>query len=167
MRNFAYSSLDKLPPSIVFQTAAYLREENGDAERRQATRHMVELVEESAKIDLRGLLEPVVEPVAATGKGDIQRVVASLAALISLIEHDAFEAESSELLNRFRAAREKALANLKSMRAILVATLDNAVGTARGERSEARLQRSIQSAKDEAPIYLGSFASYADSADEE
>ena len=65
------------------------------------------------------------------------------------------------------AARDEALSKAKSTRAILVAALENAFGDARKETPEERFDRSIRAAQDAEPVYLGSFAQYADEPDEE
>jgi hypothetical protein len=48
-----------------------------------------------------------------------------------------------------------------------VAALENAFGEMRQEAPEARLSRSLRAACDEEPIYLGSFAQYADEPDDD
>jgi hypothetical protein len=44
----------------------------------------------------------------------------------------------------------------------LVAALENALGAARNETAEQRLQRAIDMAKGHAPLNLGSFAQFAE-----
>ena len=51
-------------------------------------------------------------------------------------------------------------------RAILVAAIENAFGAAVGESQEQRLQRAVDMARSEAPVYLGSFSQFADEPDE-
>jgi hypothetical protein len=165
-----WPTLDKLPPSIVFQTVAFLGEDDGDTKRRGMLRNLVESVETVAKINMRDFVAPSQPPTTATADR-VQRIVAGYAAFISLLEDGALECElqkvgMADLLRRFMAARDVAIARAKDTRAILVAALANAIGALRQETTEQRLERSIHMAREESPVYLGSFAEFADEVDD-
>jgi len=149
----------KLAPAVVFQ----FLDEDESRTTSESRREMVEMVESLARAKLREFIDPTAPGVKTTAQ-DIQRVVATFAAFISMVEHGIEDdlRGSPALLKRFRAARDRGLTNLKSMRAVLVASLDNAAGVAKGESLADRLERSIASAKDEPSIDFGSFAAYAD-----
>jgi hypothetical protein len=158
--------LGKLPPSTVFANFA----DEGDAERRAHLETLVEFVEDARTLDPRGFVGHTSNPTEQGSRPQAQRTAALMAAYISLVEQgweDEIGLYAADLLGRYRAARDEALANLKSARAILVALLQNADGAARGETLDERLDRSIEQAKTEAPIYLGTFAQYADQPDDE
>jgi hypothetical protein len=167
----AFPSLERVAPSIVFaRTAALMPEEDGgEIERRKAAQQVLELVEWSAAhANLREFVEPA-EPLVRTSREDIERVVVSFATMISVIEYGALAralVTSPDLAKRFQAVRDTALVKLKGTRAILVAALENDDGAKRNETPEQRLQRSIETAKTEAPLDIGSFASYAELPDD-
>lgn len=169
-----WRSLEGLPPSIVFsRTAAFMQDEEGHvrdvADRLKTAQQLLELIEWTAEhANLREFVEPT-QPLVRTTREQVQLVLVSLATMISLVEYGALEhalAALPDLLGRFRAVRETALVKLKATRAVMIASLENEAGAARNETPEERLRRSIARAKSEAPIDVGSFASYADESDE-
>jgi len=168
MEKGAWPSLDKLPPSIVFQTAAFLQDDSAEVARKENLRKLVEIVESAAGLRLADFFEPS-KPVQHTPSEHVHRTVAALAAFISIVEcglEQELRASSPALLRRFQAVREGALSNVRPLRAMLVAALANAFGAANGETPEVRLRRAIEMAKSEEPVYLGSFAHFAEEPDE-
>jgi hypothetical protein len=133
-------------------------------------RRMVESVEGAAKQDVQAFFQPTGRASTVTAE-QVQRMVAAMAAFISIVEHGGLEqslrrANETELLARFFAVKDLALYNTKTSRAILVAALENAFGLARGETAEDRLRRALDMARTESPVYIGSFANFADEPDE-
>jgi hypothetical protein len=165
-----WPSLEKLPPSVVFlRTAAFMQDDDGEAEQLQSAQGLLELVEWSAEhANVREFVEPT-EPLVKTTREQTQRALVSFSTMISLLEHGALEqalVTSPGLLGRFRMVRDTALTKLKAVRSVMVSALENEAGAARKESPEERLRRSIAIAKTEAPIDVGSFAAYADEPDE-
>jgi hypothetical protein len=152
-----WPAFQKLAPAVVHR---FLDDEERTS---KARRQIVEMVEKLAGAPLREFIEPVTPGVKTTTQ-ERQRIVATFAAFISMVEYGLEDdlRGSPALLKRFRAARDRGLTNLKSMRAVLVASLDNAAGLAKGESLADRLERSVASAKEEPSIDFGSFAAYAD-----
>jgi hypothetical protein len=165
-----WPTLDKLPPSIVFQTVAFLQDES-TAKHHEVLRQLVVSVEKAAQIDLSAFVAPSSSAVKVTAD-QVQRLVAGFAAFISIVEHGAIELGlqglgAADLQARYRAARSEALAKTKSIQAVLVASLENAFGALRNETPEDRLARSVASARETEPFFVGSFAQFADDEDDE
>ena len=164
----SWPSFEKIPPSAPLRwTKALLPEENSeaDAESAPVARGLVELVERFVRTaDMREFVEPKGELVPAPRRA-LQSSIVNMGVTISLIESGALEealASSPDYLSRLRVIRTAALQKFKATRSILVASIENEDGAARGETPEQRLRRSIETAKTEEPIDVGSFAGYVD-----
>jgi hypothetical protein len=164
----SWPSLEKLPPSVVFQTLEFIQDgsKGGNEEKLKLLTSMVEQVEQYVRVDLRQFVEPPPGSKGATA-AEVRRIVLGVSAFISALEDGVLEYDlrvngTSELLVRYLQSYADGLAKAKGVRAVFVAALDNALGTMRGETVEQRLRRSIKVASEEAPVFLGSFEQYAD-----
>jgi hypothetical protein len=159
--------LEDLPPSTIFAHVA----DEAAAERRAHLEELVRVVEGARLINLPGFVGHASNSTETTDRAEAQEMVAKMAALISFVEYGPWEhrieRHASDLLVRYRAARDEALSKLKSARAILIAGLQNVDGAERGETVDERLDRTIAAAKEEPPIYVGSFAQHANEPDDE
>jgi hypothetical protein len=127
---------------------------------------MVEVVESAVRLELRHFVEPPPGSKSATAD-EVRQMASAMSAFVSVLEDGVLEYDlrvngSPDLLVRYLQTYADALMKAKSVRGILVAAIENALGAMRNETVEQRLRRSISVAAEEHPLYLGSFDQYAD-----
>jgi hypothetical protein len=100
-------------------------------------------------------------PLDASAAFRMHARLSAVLAIADIIEPE-IRLRAPDLLSRYAAVAPTALAVMRTTVDILTAAEQNAIGAAKGESLEERLQRSIDQAKRTAPVYLGSFAKFAD-----
>jgi hypothetical protein len=99
-------------------------------------------------------------PLDADGVFRMRLKLSTANAMAGVIEPE-LRRHAPELLQRFAKAAPDALKVIRTTIEILAAAEQNEAGRLRGESLDERLDRSIEQAKRTPPIYVGSFAKYA------
>lgn len=164
----------KYPPSTVFgavdlgflgfQPAPTEPPPERVAEVQDLLADIVVMIEKVAKADPAALADG--EPRVQVDEAGMKRVILFFSSFAEMIEtgvlEDTLSKWTPKLLPRFRAVRADGYKAMRRIRAVMVASLANEQGAAGGESLDERLTRSVEQAKAEEPVYLGSFAKFAE-----